>query len=145
MGKEKNLNQEELNEQNSANTENQLKAQSEWDAPAKLMNGEPTHTLTGDIVGDVSEEMLDAAQKKMAEHLRDEITKSLAVTKNEEGKGISTGEILCNRIKVVAEMMGIDTITRRDAMMAVAGVLAAKDELKIKNIGKLLGSVVKEN
>lgn len=113
----------------------------DWDAPAKLMNGELTHTLTGDIVGEVSEELFNAMTIKMAQYLREEIISALAISKDEKGVGVSIGTIVCNRIRVAAELMDIHTITRRDAIMALAGVFAAKDELRIRNFGKMLNDV----
>ena len=134
MKDEKNFTQEELNEQSSTNAETQVGG-FDWNAPAKLMNGEKTSTLTGDVVGEVSEELIATIFTENAKHLRGEIINSLGTDENDKGAGTSTGQITTNRIKVMAEVMGIDNITRRDAMMALAGVFAAKDEIKILKLG----------
>lgn len=134
MKDEKNFTQEELNEQSSTNTETQVGV-FDWNAPAKLMNGEKTGTLTGDIVGKVSEELVERIFTENAKHLRGEIINSLGIDENDKGAGTSIGQIVTNRIKVMAEVMGIDNITRRDAMMALAGVFAVKDEMRIHKVG----------
>lgn len=99
------------------------------------MNGKKTGTLTGDIVGDVSNELAEKIFTENAKHLRGEIINSLAVDENDKGTGTSLGQITSNRIKVMAEVMGIDNITRRDAMMALAGVFAVKGVMKIHKVG----------
>lgn len=134
MKDEKNFTQEELNEQSSTNTEIQVGGVFDWDAPAKLMDGEKTGTLTGDIVGEVSNGLVDKIFTENAKHLRGEIINSLGIDKNDEGAGTSLGQIVTNRIKVMAEVMGVDNITRRDAMMALAGAFAVKDEMKIHKV-----------
>lgn len=135
MKDEKNFTQEELNEQSSTNTETQVGGVFDWNAPAKLMSGENTGTLTGDVVGKVSKELVDKIFVENAKRLRGEIINSLGIDENEKGAGTSIGQIVTGRIKVMAEVMGIDNITRRDAMMALAGVFAVKDEMKICKIG----------
>lgn len=135
MKDEKNFTQEELNEQSSTNAETQVGGVFDWNAPAKLMDGEETLTLTGDVVGEVSEELIERIFTENAKHLRGEIINSLGVDENDKGAGTSIGQIVTNRIKVMAEAMGIDNITRRDAMMALAGVFAVKDEMKIHKVG----------
>lgn len=135
MKDEKNFTQEELNEQSSTNTETQVGGVFDWNAPAKLMNGEKTLTLTGDVVGEVSKELVERIFTENAKHLRGEITNSLGIDENDKGTGMSIGQIVTNRIKVMAEVMGIDNITRRDAMMALAGVFAVKDEMRIHKVG----------
>lgn len=137
MKDEKNFTQEELNEQSSTNTETQVGGVFDWDAPAKLMNEEKTGTLTGDIVGEVSEELVETIFTENAKHLRGEIINSLGIDENDKGAGTSLGQIVTNRIKVMAEAMGIDNITRRDAMMALAGVFAVKDEMRIHKVGNV--------
>lgn len=134
MTDEKNF-QEELNEQSSTNAETQVGGVFDWNAPAKLMNGEKTGTLTGDIVGEVSEELVDKIFTENAKHLRGEIINSFGIDENDKGAGTSLGQIVINRIKVMAEAMGIDNTTRRDAMMALAGVFAVKDEMRIDKVG----------
>ena len=99
------------------------------------MNGEKTGTLTGDIVGKVSEELVKRIFTENAKHLRGEIMNSLGIDKNDKVAGTSLGQITPNRIKVMAEVMAIHNITRRDAMMALAGVFAIKDEMKIYKVG----------
>lgn len=135
MEDEKNFTQEELNEQSSTNAETQVGGVFDWDAPAKLMNEEKIGTLTGDVVGEVSEELVETIFTENAKRLRGEIINSLGIDKNDEGAGTSLGQIVTNRIKVMAEVMGIDNITRRDAMMALAGVFAVKDEMRIHKVG----------
>lgn len=135
MKDEKNFTQEELNEQSSANTETQVGGVFDWNTPAKLMNGEKTGTLTGDVVGEVSDELIERIFTENAKYLRGEIINSLGIDENDEVAGTSIGQITTNRIKVMAEVMGIDNITRRDAMMALAGVFAVKDEMKIHKVG----------
>ncbi len=135
MKDEKNFTQEELNEQSSTNTETQVGGVFDWNAPAKLMDGEYTGTLTGDIVGEVSKELVETIFTENAKHLRGEIINSLGIDENDKGAGTSIGQIVTNRIKVMAEVMGIDNITRRDAMMALAGVFAIKDEMKVHKVG----------
>lgn len=135
MKDEKNFTQEELNEQSSTNAETQVGGVFDWDAPAKLMNGADTGTLTGDVVGEVSEELIATIFTENAKRLRGEIMDSLGIDENDKGAGTSIGQITTNRIKVMAEVMGIDNITRRDAMMALAGVFAVKDEMKIHKVG----------
>ena len=135
MKDEKNFTQEELNEQSSTNAETQVGGVFDWDAPAKLMNGEKTGILTGDVVGEVSNELVERIFTENAKHLRGEIINSLRIDENDKGAGTSLGQIVTNRIKVMAEVMGIDNITRRDAMMALAGVFAVKSEMKIDQIG----------
>lgn len=125
--------QQEVNEQ----TANQQGGVFDWNAPAKLMNGVKTGTLTGDIVGEVSEELIDTIFTENAKHLRGEIINSLIIDENDKGAGTSLGHIVTNRIKVMAEVMGIDNITCRDAMMALAGVFAIKDEKRIYEIGNV--------
>ncbi len=137
MANEKNFTNEEMNEQSSINTETQVGGVFDRDAPAKLMNGEKTGTLTGDVVGEVSEELINKIFTENAKHLRGEIINSLAVDGSVKGAGTSLGQIVTNRIKVMAEVMGIDNITRRDAMMALAGVFAVKDEMKIHIVGNV--------
>lgn len=134
MKDEKNFTQEELNEQSSTNAETQVGGV-DWNAPAKLMNGEKTGTLTGDVVGEVSEELVNKIFYENAKHLRGEIINSLGIDENDKGAGTSLGQITTNRIKVMAEVMGIDNITRRDAMMALAGVFAVNGEMKIHKLG----------
>ena len=129
--KQEKINQQGVNEQ----TANQQGGVFDWNAPAKLMNGEKTGTLTGDIVGEVSKELVDRIFTENAKHLRGEIMNSLGIDKNDKDAGTSLGEITTNRIKVMAEVMGIDNITRRDAMMALAGVFAVKGEMKILKVG----------
>lgn len=126
--------QQEVNEQ-TANQQGGVCDWSDWNAPAKLMNGEKTGTLTGDVVGEVSEELVDKILTENAKHLRGEIINSFGIDENDKGAGTSLGQIVINRIKVMAEVMGIDNITRRDAMMALAGVFAVKDEMKIHKVG----------
>lgn len=99
------------------------------------MSGEKTNTLTGDVVGEVSEELVETIFTENAKHLRGEIINALGIDKNDKGAGTSIGQIVTNRIKVMAEVMGIDNITRRDAMMALAGVFAVKGEMKIHKVG----------
>lgn len=135
MKDEKNFTQEELNEQSSTNAETQVGGVFDWNAPAKLMDGEKTLTLTGDVVGEVSKELIERIFTENAKHLRGEIINSLGIDENDKGAGTSIGQIVTNRIKVMAEAMGIDNITRRDAMMALAGVFAVKDEMKIHKVG----------
>lgn len=135
MKDEKNFTQEELNEQSSTNNETQVGGVFDWNAPAKLMSGEKTGTLTGDVVGEVSTELAKTILTENAKHLRGEIINALVIDKNDKGAGTSIGQIVTNRIKVMAEVMGIDNITRRDAMMALAGVFAVKDEMKIHKVG----------
>lgn len=107
----------------------------DWDVPAKLMNGEKTGTLTGDVVGKVSEELVERIFTENAKHLRGEIINSLGIDESGKGAGVSIGQIVTNRLKVMGEAMGIDNITRRDAMMALAGVFAVKDEMRIHKVG----------
>ena len=107
----------------------------DWNAPAKLMGGENTGTLTGDVVGEVSKELVETIFTENAKRLRGEIINSLGIDENDEAAGTSLGQIVANRIKVMAEVMGIDNITRRDAMMALAGVFAIKDEMRIHKVG----------
>lgn len=135
MKDEKNFTQEELNEHSSTNAETQVGGVFDWDAPAKLMNGGTTGTLSGDVVGEVSEELIKTIFTENAKHLRGEIINSLRIDENDKGTGTSIGQITTNRIKVMAEAMGIDNITRRDAMMALAGVFAVKDEMRIHKVG----------
>lgn len=135
MKDEKNFTQEELNEQSSTNAETQVGGVFDWNAPAKLMNGGMTGTLTGDVVGEVSEELMETIFTENAKRLRGEIIASLGIDKNDTAAGTSIGQIVTNRIKVMAEAMGIDNITRRDAMMALAGVFAVKDEMRIHKVG----------
>lgn len=137
MKDERNFTNEELNEQSSTNAETQVGGVFDWNAPAKLMNGEKTGTLTGDVVGGVSEELADRILTENAKHLRGEIINSLGIDENDEGAGTSVAQIVINRIKVMAEVMDIDNITRRDAMMALAGVFAVKDEMKIHKLGDI--------
>lgn len=99
------------------------------------MSGEKTGTLTGDVVGEVSKELAKTILTENAKHLRGEIANSLGIDENDKGAGTSLGQIITNRIKVMAEVMGIDNITRRDAMMALAGVFAVKDEMRIHKVG----------
>lgn len=101
------------------------------------MDGEKTRTLTGDVVGEVSEELVERIFTENAKHLRGEIVASLGIDENDKGAGTSIGQIVTSRIKVMAEVMGIDNITRRDAMMALAGVFAIKDEMKIEQVGNV--------
>ena len=135
MKDEKNFTQEELNEQSSTNAETQVGGVFDWNAPAKLMSGEMTCTLTGDVVGEVSEELVERIFTENAKHLRGEIINSLGIDENDKGAGTSLGQIVTNRIKVMAEVMGIDNISCRDAMMALAGVFAIKDEMRIHKVG----------
>lgn len=135
MKDEKDFTQEELNEQSSTNAETQVGGVFDWNAPAKLMSGEMTYTLTGDVVGEVSEELEERIFTENAKHLRGEIINSLGIDENDKGAGTSIGQIVTNRIKVMAEVMGIDNITRRDAMMALAGAFAVKDEMRIHKVG----------
>lgn len=135
MANEKNFTNEEMNEQSSINTVTQVGGVFDWNAPAKLMNGEKTGTLTGDVVGEVSNELANKFFTENAKHLRGEIIGSLAVDENDKGEGMSLGQIITNRIKVMAGVMGVDNITRRDAMMALAGVFAVRDEMKIHKVG----------
>lgn len=135
MKDEKNFTQEELNEQSSTNAETQVGGVFDWNAPAKLMDGEKTGTLTGDVVGEVSKELVNKIFTENAKHLRGEIINALGIDENDKGAGTSIGQITTNRIKVMAEVMGIDNITRRDAMMALAGVFAVKDEMRINKVG----------
>lgn len=126
--------QQEVNEQ----TANQQGGVFDWNAPAKLMDGENTGTLTGDVVGEVSRELVETIFTENAKRLRGEIINSLGIDENDKGAGTSLGQIVTNRIKVMAEVMGIDNITRRDAMMALAGVFAVKGEMRIHEIGNVL-------
>ena len=109
----------------------------DWDAPAKLLDGEHTGTLTGDIIGDVSEDVINAIFSKNAVYLKDEISKSFAIDEDDQSSGISLGVIIANRMRVMSEVMGVATITRRDAMMALAGVFAKLDEGKILRMGEI--------
>lgn len=135
MKDEKNFTQEELNEQSSTNAETQVGGVFDWNAPAKLMNGEMTGTLTGDVVGEVGEELVERIFTENVKHLRGEIINSFRIDENDKGAGTTLGQIITNRIKVMSEVMGIDNITRRDAMMALAGAFAVKDEMKIYKVG----------
>lgn len=102
------------------------------------MCGELTGTLTGDIVCKLSDDLVDSIFTENAKCLKGEIVASLAIDNKDETAGTSLGHIVTNRVRVMAKAMGVDHISRRDAMMALAGVFAVKDEMKISKMGEVL-------
>lgn len=94
-------------------------------------------TITGFLLGMTNEqyEQVNAIEAKQA-------NKRLAalLTDTEDEEDFKTTGLIYSQMQIWAEFAGIDEaeITKRDAMMAIAGFFAAKMESRMVQLGELL-------
>ena len=96
-------------------------------------------TITGYLLG-ITNEQFEQVAALEAKQTEKRLAALLTDTEGEED--FNTTELIYSKMQVWAEFAGIDEaeITKRDAMMAIAGFFAAKMESRIEQLGEFLKS-----